>query len=135
MSSIIIPTLRYNDAAAAIDWLCAAFGFERHLVVEGDHQAVLHAQLSLDNAMIMIGQARDEAFDRLQKTPLDLNGVNTQSAYIVVEDIAAHFARASSAGADIVFPPEAQDYGGSLYCCRDFEGYLWNFGTYNPWRD
>ena len=29
----IIPTLRYRDANTAIDWLCTAFGFERHLVV------------------------------------------------------------------------------------------------------
>lgn len=29
----VIPGLRYVDATAAIDWLCGAFGFERHLVV------------------------------------------------------------------------------------------------------
>ena len=28
----VIPTMRYNDAAAAIAWLCEAFGFETHLV-------------------------------------------------------------------------------------------------------
>ena len=33
--SSIIPAMRYRDAAAAIDWLCRAFGFERHLVVPG----------------------------------------------------------------------------------------------------
>lgn len=25
----VIPCLRYRDAPAAIDWLCAAFGFEK----------------------------------------------------------------------------------------------------------
>ena len=29
----VIPAMRYRDAPAAIDWLCRAFGFERHLVV------------------------------------------------------------------------------------------------------
>jgi uncharacterized glyoxalase superfamily protein PhnB len=29
----IIPALRYRDAAAAIDWLCNAFGFSKHMVV------------------------------------------------------------------------------------------------------
>jgi len=29
----IIPALRYRNGAAAIDWLCAAFGFERKMVV------------------------------------------------------------------------------------------------------
>jgi hypothetical protein len=28
--------LRYRDGAAVIDWLCRAFGFERHLLVPGD---------------------------------------------------------------------------------------------------
>jgi uncharacterized glyoxalase superfamily protein PhnB len=28
---------------------------------------------------------------------------------------------------------EDQDYGGRLYSCRDPEGHLWNFGTYDPW--
>jgi hypothetical protein len=34
--STVIPALRYRDGAAAIDWLCRAFGFERHLLVPGD---------------------------------------------------------------------------------------------------
>jgi hypothetical protein len=29
----IIPTLRYRDGQAAIDWLCKAFGFKKQLVV------------------------------------------------------------------------------------------------------
>ncbi len=32
--SRIIPRLRYHNAPAAIDWLCQALGFERHLVVK-----------------------------------------------------------------------------------------------------
>ena len=28
----IIPALRYPDAPAAIEWLCKAFGFEKHLM-------------------------------------------------------------------------------------------------------
>lgn len=43
--STIIPTLRYRDAHAAIDWLCRAFGFERHAVY-ADGDVVHHAQLT-----------------------------------------------------------------------------------------
>ena len=32
----ITPALRYRNAAAAIDWLCGAFGFERKMVVPAD---------------------------------------------------------------------------------------------------
>ena len=31
----IVPTLRYRDVAAAIEWLCNAFGFAVHHTVSG----------------------------------------------------------------------------------------------------
>jgi hypothetical protein len=37
-------------------------------------------------------------------------------------------------GARIVMPPADQDHGGRFYCCRDQEGNLWNFGSYDPWE-
>lgn len=129
----IIPTLRYHDAAAAIEFLCQAFGFEKRLVVRGEHDSIAHAQLTYGNGMIMLGSVRDNQFDELQKTPRDLGGVGTQSPYIVVTEVDAHCRRALEAGAEIVLEPEDQDYGGRLYACRDPEGYLWNFGTYDPW--
>lgn len=133
MSCNIIPTLKYLDARAAIEWLCRAFGFERHLVVEGDSNRIEHAQLTLGKGMIMLGSVRPSAFDELQKPPSNTNGWVTQSAYIVVDDVDAHCVRALAAGARIVMPPEDQSYGGRLYSCRDPEGHLWNFGSYNPW--
>lgn len=61
----VIPTLRYRDAAAAIEWLCKAFGFEKHLVVPGENGAIAHAQLIFGNGMIMLGSARDDEFGTL----------------------------------------------------------------------
>jgi hypothetical protein len=65
----IIPTLRYRDAAAAIEWLCRAFGFEKHLVVPGEGATIAHAQLRYGNGMIMLGSERDDDFGKLQRTP------------------------------------------------------------------
>lgn len=59
----IIPCLRYRDAVAAIDWLCNAFGFEKHLVVRGEDGVIEHAQLSFGNGMIMIGSTREGVYD------------------------------------------------------------------------
>ena len=50
----IIPVLRYRDAPAAIEWLCKAFGFEKHLVVPDEDGTVAHAQLSFGNGMVML---------------------------------------------------------------------------------
>lgn len=133
MSSVIIPTLKYEDAPAAIEWLCRAFGFEKHLVAPGEDGLINHAQLTFKNGMIMLGSVRDSEFDQLQKTPRAVGGAGTQSPYIVVEDVDAHCAVARAAGAEIVMEPVDEDYGGRLYACRDPEGHLWNFGTYDPW--
>lgn len=133
MPAKIIPTLRYHDAAAAIEWLGKAFGFEKHLVVPGEDGSIAHAQLRLGDDMIMLGSARDDEFGRLQKPPRDVGGVGTQSPYIIVADVDAHHARAAAAGAKVVIPPEDRDYGGRGYGCLDPEGHLWNFGSYDPW--
>ena len=130
--SNIIPTMRYHDAPTAIQWLCEAFGFERHLVVPGEDGAIAHAQLTLGSGMIMLGSARDDDFGGMVKTAREV-GANTQSAYIVVEDIDEHYQRAKARGAEIVMEIADQDYGGRLYSARDPEGYLWNFGSYDPW--
>jgi uncharacterized glyoxalase superfamily protein PhnB len=134
MPAHIIPTLRYRDAVAAIDWLCRAFGFEKHLVVADDAGGIAHAQLTLGDGMIMLGSARDDAFGKLQKPPAERGGVTTQSAYIIVPDADAHHARAVAAGAKVVYPLTDEDYGGRGYSCLDPEGHLWNFGTYDPWK-
>ena len=36
-TTTIIPTLRYRNAVAMIDWLCTAFGFTRHAVYAEDY--------------------------------------------------------------------------------------------------
>lgn len=131
--SAIIPTLRYKDAPAAIDWLCNAFGFEKHLIVPGDHGSIAHAQLRYGNAMIMLGSENDTAYGKLLKTPRDLDGFNTQSPYIVVTDIDYHYQKAIAAGAEIALDIKDEDFGGRGYSCLDPEGHLWNFGSYNPW--
>ena len=132
MTSTIIPTLRYRDAKAMIVWLCDAFGFQRHLVVEDQTGGIAHAQLRLGNAMIMLGSARDDALGKLMSTAENLDGVS-QSAYIVVDDVDAICERARDLGAEIVMGPQDEDYGGRGFSCRDPEKQLWNFGTYNPW--
>jgi uncharacterized glyoxalase superfamily protein PhnB len=131
--STVIPAMRYHDANAAIEWLCKAFGFEKHFVVPGENGTVAHAQLTFGNGMIMLGSAREAEFGQWVKPPRETGGIGTQSAYVIVEDADAHYSRAKASGAEIVMEVEDQDYGGRLYSCRDPEGHLWSFGTYDPW--
>lgn len=136
-TATIIPGMRYEDAPAAIEWLCDAFGFEKHMVVPNDDGTIAHAQLTFGNGMIMLGSVRenDRAFDKNIKQPNEIGGAETQTAYIIVADADAVYARAKEAGAEIVMDIKDEDYGGRGFSCRDPEGHLWNFGTYDPWEE
>ncbi len=130
----VIPGLRYRDAAAAVDWLCEAFGFERHMVVPREDGNVAHAQLTTEGGMVMLGAGQgDSPYDELVQPPAANGGVCTQGIYIVVDDCDAHHDRAVAAGAEIVMPLESPEYGGRTYSARDPEGHIWNFGTYDPY--
>jgi uncharacterized glyoxalase superfamily protein PhnB len=93
----VVPTLRYRDVAAAIDWLCNAFGFEKHLVVGGDSGAVRYAELTFGNGMIMLGPVEDSGLDKFMTQPADTGGAETQICYLFVADAVAHCARAKAA--------------------------------------
>ena len=135
MNTTIIPVLRYRDAPAAIEWLCHAFGFERHLVVPNDDGTIAHAQLSFGNGMIMLGSVRknETEFGSLMKQPDEVGGGQTQSLYVVVADADAAYARAKAGGAKITMEIRDEDYGGRGFSCFDVEGHLWSFGSYDPW--
>jgi uncharacterized glyoxalase superfamily protein PhnB len=131
----VIPVLRYRDASAAIEWLCQTFGFEKRLVVPNEDGTIAHAELSFGNGMIMLGSVlkNETEFGRLMKQPDEIDGAETQSAYVVVNDADAVYARAKAAGAKIAIEIKDEDYGGRDFSCYDSEGHLWSFGTYDPW--
>jgi uncharacterized glyoxalase superfamily protein PhnB len=130
MPPTLIPTLAYDDAPAAIEWLVAAFGFERNLIVPGENGTIMHSQLTLSGDMIMVSSTRADHF-RIE-SPQTL-GHPSGGIYIVLAGgIDAHCERARAAGATIVSEPVDHDYGGRGYSCADPEGHLWAFGTYAP---
>jgi uncharacterized glyoxalase superfamily protein PhnB len=83
--------------------------------------------------MVMLGSVKDSEYSKLLVRPADAGGV-TMSVYVVVDDADAHFARAKAAGTTIVREPVTQDYGGRDYTCKDPEGHVWTFGTYDPMK-
>ncbi|MGI8429866.1 MAG: VOC family protein [Solirubrobacteraceae bacterium] len=133
----VVPTLRYQDAPAAIDWLERAFGFERHAVyADPDDSAIIHhAELRFGSGMIMPGSARESrgSSPRPVLTPSQAGG-STGATYVIVDDPDAHHERAKAAGAEILREPIDQDYGSRDYSACDLEGHIWSFGTYRPAR-
>jgi uncharacterized glyoxalase superfamily protein PhnB len=121
-AGMIIPTLRYQDARAAIDFLERAFGFERKAVYE-DGGTIQHAELTYGRGMVMLGTAGagDPQFE-----------TRHSSAYVIVDDPDGLHDRAKAAGAEITRELQDTDYGSREFSARDPEGNVWSFGTYDP---
>jgi uncharacterized glyoxalase superfamily protein PhnB len=131
--STIMPALRYRDAPAAIDWLCRVLGFARHAVYANPDGTIGHAELTLGAGMIMLGSTKDDEYGRGFKSPGEVGGVETRSAYIVVADADAVHGCAQAANAVIVRPLQSTPYGSREFSLKDPEGHTWSVGTYDPW--
>jgi uncharacterized glyoxalase superfamily protein PhnB len=124
----IFPILRYNNARAAIRWLCQAFGFVEVFCTPEDGPFVRHARLRLGENIIMVGSVRpDDGIASPQ-----VLGAATQMLAVYVEDPDVHFERARTAGAKILYPPKDTDFGSREYHVADLEGHPWTFGTFRP---
>jgi uncharacterized glyoxalase superfamily protein PhnB len=138
MTQRIVPMIAYEDAAAAIDWLTAAFGFSER---EGqrytaDDGTVTHAELERDGAIVMLATPNAEyqsprrhretceAARRWQDNPWVVDGL-----FVAVDDVDAHHAHAEEAGAVVIRPLEdSAEAGMRLYTAEDLEGHRWMFG-------
>jgi uncharacterized glyoxalase superfamily protein PhnB len=130
----LIPILRYRDVPAAVTWLCRAFGMQVHRIVTDSAGAARYAELTVGSGMLMVAPIEDTVFGKLLVQPDEIGGVETQICYLRVANARAHHARAKAAGAVIIIDPEHESNNGRGYSCRDPEGHVWNFGTYDPWE-
>ncbi len=134
--STVIPALRYRDAAAAIEWLCLAFGFEKQAVYPNADGSIAHAQLVFGYGMVMLGSVnKDTPYAELLRQPDEIGRAETQAPCLIVSDCDGVYARAKAAGAEIVIEIADMGYGGRAFACRDPEGHLWNIGSFDPWAD
>jgi len=133
-------SLYYRDAAAAIDWLCDAFGFEVRLKVEGEPGRIVHSELVYGQGLVMVSASakpgddlpEGREFKRRHASPAELEGRGTQSICMYVDDIDAHHARAAAHGARVFSPLALHDYGEEWWADRsygayDCDGHAWWF--------
>jgi uncharacterized glyoxalase superfamily protein PhnB len=134
MRTSVVPGMSYRNAPEAIEWLCGVFGFKKHAVYPAPDNTIMHAELTLDGGMIMLGSLADNEHSRFMKQPDEIGGAETRSINLIVSDADAIYSRAKAAGAGIVFDIEDKPYGGRGFACRDPEGHIWYVGTYDPWH-
>lgn len=123
----VYPVIRYRDAPAAIEFLTRAFQLGRSEVHEGPDGTVLHAQLTWDTGIVMLGsntEGSDGPFD-----------TGKAVVYLAVDDPDKHHDHAVAEGAEIVMELVDQPYGSRDYAALDPEGNVWSFGTYRPGPD
>lgn len=135
MTQRLVPFIGYEDAAAAIEWLEAAFGFveDRSARYEEDG-TITHAELSLDGATIYVSTPAGYASPRRLRETSELasraydNTRVIDGHFVQVDDVDAHVERARSAGATILREPEEPGIGHRIYSAEDLEGHRWMFG-------
>lgn len=113
-SAVVIPELAYRDVGAAVTWLCDAFGFVERLSI-GDHRAQL---LCGSGAIVVTDQSHDTAKDAAP---------SGHGVLVRVEDVDAHCARATAAGAELLSRPTTFPFGERQYSVRDLGGHRWTF--------
>lgn len=111
---------------------------QHHAVYEDDADDIAHAQLTFGSGgMIMLGSVHDTPYGQYVAQPDEAGGRSTQSVYArgrrLHGALKAHYQHARARGAGIVLEYEEKDHGGG-YSCRDLEGHLWSFGSYDPWQ-
>jgi uncharacterized glyoxalase superfamily protein PhnB len=132
----IVPFIAYEDAAAAIDWLTAAFGFRESGERMTDENGVVgHAEMELEGARIMLatpsphyrGPRRHAQECEQARKWLD-NPWVVDGLFVEVDDVAAHHERAVAAGANVVRGLDEPGIGFRIYTVEDLEGHRWMFG-------
>ncbi len=128
ITSNIFPSLTYDDAPAAIEWLCRVFGFRQRLVVPGEDGTIVHSELSLGPGVIMVSSAKPEQ-DRVSRRG---QRGNNFALSVRIDDPDAHYRQAKTAGAEIIRELRDEDFGARGYMAEDLEGYHWYFADYQP---
>jgi uncharacterized glyoxalase superfamily protein PhnB len=122
----IIPYLYYEDAPAAIDFLCKAFGFTERFRVEDAEGGLMHAELGLGDNVLMLASVQPE---REMAAPAGLPARHGL-VLVYVDDVDSHLTHSLTAGVSVHAPLEDKPYGDRSYGATDPEGHQWYFATH-----
>lgn len=120
----VVPHLLVDDADAALAFYERAFGAEPRFRLDGDEGEVVHAELTVAGAVLMLGDARGDL-----RSPAAL-GATPVILHVYVPDVDALTARATAAGAELLEGPADQFHGDRTALLRDPFGHLWIFLTH-----
>ena len=117
----IAPLLTVRDADAAIDYYRAVFGAEEVLRLTAPDGRVLHGELQIGGAMVMLV---DEFPEWENRNPESIGGTPVR-IHLYVEDVDAVAGRAVDAGGMVAVPVAVQFYGDRSGRIEDPYGHQW----------
>lgn len=127
-NSTFFPHIVCSNAAAAIDFYKTAFGateLARH--VAPNSSKIMHASLSINGGTLMLNDDFCTEMGKKSETPEALGGCPVV-LHMQVKDADAHWAKATAAGATVVFPLADQFWGDRYGVVQDPFGYRWSIG-------
>ncbi len=117
----LMPRLAYDDAPAAIEFLCRAFGFQETARF-APRGKVIYSEIALQGeTLFAIGYSPEAG-----PSPRQPGGLSIQ-LFCYVDDVDSHYSTARAEGATILSPPEDKFWGDRSYDALDCEGYRWTF--------
>ena len=114
----VTPFLNVKGMGKLIDFMKAAFGAEEIMRMAGPGGAPVHAEVSIGNSRIMLGEIMQ------QNTP------SSGYFYVYVSDADAMHKRAVGAGATLVSQPADQFWGDRMGTVKDPFGNTWSLATH-----
>lgn len=125
--STVTPHLVIKDAAKAIAWYEKAFGAEVLSSMPTPDGMIMHAEIKIGNAVLMI--VDDMPPMNYWVSPQRLNGTTVGLA-LYVEDADAWYERAVNAGAEVSLPLMDAFWGDRYGKVRDPFGHEWEIATH-----
>lgn len=122
----VTPYLTIEGAGAALEFYKKAFGAEVTTTLPGPDGSVMHAEIRIGGAAIMLGEACPE---RGALGPKALKG-SPVSIMLYVEDADAMAARAQKAGAKVTMPVADMFWGDRYGTLEDPYGHKWGVATH-----
>jgi PhnB protein len=123
----VVPHIYVDGAAEAVRFYAKAFGAEVLFRIGRPDGRIVHAELSVCGAVVMLGDPDGHLYGE----PRAL-GCCTAGLHLFVDDNAALQVRAVAAGCEAVQPPTDMFYGANSASVRDPFGHVWVLLT---WRE
>lgn len=122
----VTPYLIVNGAAQAIEFYTRAFNARELMRMDGPGGKVVHAEIQIGNACVMLS---DESPEMGARSPQTIGG-SPISLLLYVEDVDSIFAQALAAGATELRPVQNQFYGDRSGTLTDPFGHQWTVSTH-----